>query len=306
LGRRGSRISRFAVACLASGLCGGCFATVAAARAHPVFVADNAGRIEKVTQRGAVSVVSDDPKLGQPGGITIGKGDKLLVSDFSGGSHAILRVNPGNGNVGTVSDSGKLDSPFDLAQSRKGQIYVADANAGPGGSGAVFRVDSGSGRAKTIAEGPPLVNPYGIALGGHHTLYLADDREDKGGAIFKVNTKTGAVRTLAKGAPLVDPTGLERGPGGKLYVTDYSAGPQSTGAVFRVSTKSGDVHLIRQGPPLDEMYGIDFDSNGTMWFPASPDTDDDHDVWKMKTSGSGLHGFVSSDFGAPYGVAVGD
>jgi hypothetical protein len=211
-----------------------------------------------------------------------------------------------------VSDSGKLDSPFDLAQSRKGQIYVADANAGPGGSGAVFRVDSASGRAKTIAEGPPLVNPYGIALGGHHKLYLADDREGKGGAIFKVNTKTGAVRTLAKGTPLVDPTGLERGPGGKLYATDYDGGPGDenaefgpSGAVFSVSPKSGNVHLIRQGPPLDEMYGIDFDSDGTMWFPADPDTDGDPDVWRMSSAGRGLHGIVSSDFGEPYGVAVG-
>ena len=55
-----------------------------------------------------MKVVSDDPLLGGPGGITVGKGGKLLVSDFDGGSHAILKVNPDNGNVATVTDSNKL------------------------------------------------------------------------------------------------------------------------------------------------------------------------------------------------------
>jgi sugar lactone lactonase YvrE len=298
---------------LAVGLCGGAFSALAAARAHPVFVADHDGRVERVSPRGGVTVVADDPLLGLPGGITVGNGDKLLVSDFDGGSHAILKVNPDNGNVRTVSDSGKLESPFDLAQHRKGQIYVADASAGPGGSGAVFRVDPESGRAKTIAEGPPLTNPFGLALGGRRKLYLADDKAGRRGAIFRVNTKTGDVRTLAKGAPLVDPTGLEKGPGGKLYATDYSAGPGdpndpngTSGAVFRVSPRSGNVHLIRKGPPLDEMYGIDFDGDDRMWFPAAPDTDGDFDVWRMKPSGRRLRGFVSLDFGEPFGVAVAD
>lgn len=308
------RIGLLALTCLAIVGCliGGVSAY--AAQTKRVYVADTAGRIEKLNpQTGDVKIVSDDPDLGTPGGITVGKGDKLLVSNYAPGSDPILKVNPENGNVGTVADSNKFVFPFDLAQARNGQIYVADAEAGPNESGAVFRVDPDSGRVKTIVEGPPLVNPYGLALGRHHKLYLADDKGDGQGAIFKVNIKTGGVTAIAHEAPLVDPTGLEKGPDGKLYATDYSAGPGDpndpegkTGAVFRVNPKNGNVHLIRKGPPLDEMYGIDLDSNGKMFFPAAPDTDGDFDVWKMKTSGSGLHGFVSTDFGEPYGVAVGD
>ncbi len=68
----------------------------AALGAQPVYVADNAGKVERLNPKtGKVKVVSDDPLLGGPGGITVGRGGKLLVSDFDGGSHSILRVNPG-------------------------------------------------------------------------------------------------------------------------------------------------------------------------------------------------------------------
>jgi sugar lactone lactonase YvrE len=303
------------LACLAFVVCALAGAGSAlAAKAKHVYVADNFGRVERLDPRsGDVEVVSDHPRLGGPGGITVGKGDKLLVSDFDGGSHAILKVNSDNGNVATVTDSNKLLSPFDLAETRKGQIYVADANAGPNGTGAVFRVDPDSGRAKTIAEGPPLSNPYGLALGGQRKLYLADDKDEKRGAILRVSIKTGTVRAIAKGRPLVDPTGLERGPDDKLYVTDYSAGPGdpnapegTSGAVFRVNPKSGNVHLVRKGPPLDEMYGVDLDPDGKVFVPASPDTDGDYDVWRMASFGQRLRGFGLPDIGDPYGVVVGD
>ena len=162
-------------------------------------------------------IVSDDPDLGNPGGITVGKGDKLLVTNYAVDSDPILKVNPENGNVDTVADSNKFVFPFDLAQARNGQIYVADAEAGPNDTGAVFRVDPDSGRVRTIAEGPPLVNSYGLALGRHHKLYLADDQADDPGVIFRVNTKNGAINPVADGAPLVDPTGLEKGPNGALH-----------------------------------------------------------------------------------------
>jgi hypothetical protein len=79
-----------ALACLATGV-------TSAFGAERVYIADNGGKVEKLTGNGAVKVVSDDPDLGGPGGITVGKGGKLLVSDFNGGSHAILKVNPDNG-----------------------------------------------------------------------------------------------------------------------------------------------------------------------------------------------------------------
>ena len=50
--------------------------------------------------------------------------------------------------------------------------------------------------------------------------------------------------------------------------------------MFRVNPKNGNVPPVRKGPPLDEMFGIDFDPSGTMFFPASPDTNGDFDVWR--------------------------
>lgn len=76
--------------------------------------------------------------------------------------------------------------------------------------------------------------------------------------------------------------------------------------MFRVDPKNGNVRLVREGPPLDQMFEIYFDSDGTMWFPAQPDTGGDFDVWRMKTSGKGLHGFLSSLFVRPFGIAVAD
>jgi streptogramin lyase len=277
------------------------------AAAKPVYVADNAGKVEKVNPKtSTVSVVSTDPLLGSPGGITIARNGKLLVSDFnSTGNHGILRVDPTDGTAHTIASGSPFVNPFDLAQAKDGTIYTADEGAGPAGTGAILKINPSTGNVKPVAQGNPFQNPFGIALVGERKLYVADDAAvSSRGAILRVTIKTGAVKVIAHGSPFRGPTGLERGPDGKLYVADYNAGPGMSGAIFRVNPKSGSIHTVRQGPPLDEMYGIDFDANGRMWFPADPDTDGDYDVFRMKPTGAGLHGIVSTDFGDPYGVAA--
>ena len=72
-----------------------------------------------------------------------------------------------------------------------------------------------------------------------------------------------------------------------------------------MNPKNGNVAKVRRGSPLDEGFGIDFDAQGRMFLPESPDANGDFDVWRMTRSGAGLKDFSSPDFGRPYGVAVG-
>ena len=116
--------------------------------------------VEKLNPKtGGVKVVSDDRGSAPRAGSRSGRADKLLVSTYASGSRPILKVNPDNGNVGTVTDSDKFVSPFDLAQDaqrpdlRRGRERRAERN------GEVFRVTADSGRAKTIVEGPAARQP---------------------------------------------------------------------------------------------------------------------------------------------------
>src|SRR3954454_17055334 len=284
-------------------------AAASASAASPVYITDNTspGAILKLNpQTGKVTTVARGAPLSQPSGITVANNGKLLVSDD--GAAAIFRVDPASGNVREVA-SGPFVYPFDLEQSKGGSIYVTDADAGPGGTGAVFRVNPTNGNVSTVGQGGNLLNPWGLALGQRGKLFLADDQENdsgKNGRIFKGNIANKSVRILATGGKLVDPTGLQFGPGGALSTTDYAGEPKNTGAVFLVGPATDTVKTVRSGPPLDEMFGIDFNSQGEMFVPASPDTKDDPAVFGMTASGGSLTPFLSAKLSEPYGVAVGD
>lgn len=284
-------------------------AATSASAASPVYIADNTspGAILKLNpQTGKVTTVASGAPLSQPSGITVANSGKLLVSDD--GANAIFRVDPASGNVHQIA-SGPFVFPFDLEQSGDGSIYVTDADAGPGGTGAVFRVNPTNGNVATVVQGGNLLNPWGLALGRRGKLFLADDQESSSGnngRIFKVNIANKSVRIVATGGKLVDPTGLQFGPGGDLFTTDYAGGANDTGAVFRVDPRSGNVKTVRSGPPLDEMFGIDFNSQGRMFVPAAPDTNDDPAVFRMTASGGALSTFLSAKLSEPFGVAVGN
>lgn len=285
----------------------------AATAAQPVYIvnytdgAGGPGSVVKLDPKsGKVKSVAQGAPLVNPSAITVGNNGKLLVSDD--GANAIFRVDPGTGKVRKIA-SGPFVFPFDLEQAADGTIYVTDANAGPTQSGAVFRVDPKTGKVKTVVSGPPLVNPWGLALGGQNKIFLADDNENMMGAnglIFRVNIDKKKVTPLASGGKLWDPTGLQLGPGGDLYTADYGAGPTDTGAVFRVDPGNGKVKTVRIGPPLDENFGIDFNAQGRMFLPETPDANGDQSIIRMNTAGNDLATFTSTKITEPYGVAVGN
>jgi sugar lactone lactonase YvrE len=269
-----------------------------AAAMQPVYIADygNAS-IQKLNPKtGRVKTVVQGDPLVNPSGITIANSGKLLVSDD--GANAVFRVDPATGNVAPVA-SGPFVFPFDLQQARNGTIYVTDANAGPDLSGAVFRVNPRTQQVRTVVEGPPLGNPWGLALDGPGKLFLADDT----GVILRVNTGERKVRPLAEGGKLVNPTGLGFGPGGDLYTADYRGG--ETGAVDRIDPATGRVQRVRTGPPLDENFGVDFNSQGRMFLPESPDAGGKPSIVALSAQGNDPANYLSHKLAEPAGVAVG-
>ena len=51
---------------------------------------------------------------------------------------------------------------------------------------------------------------------------------------------------------------------------------------------------VRIGPPLDENFGIDFNAQGRMFLPETPDANGDQSIIRMNTAGNDLATFTST------------
>jgi streptogramin lyase len=276
-------------------------AVPAGAGANAIYIADNGGSVLKMNPKsGKVRLLSDDPLLGTPGGITFARNGTLLVTDFGGG--AILRVDPSNGNTTQVSNAPELDQPFDLVQDKDGTIYVGETGTVP----SIVDVDPATGDADYFSEGSAhFDNPYGVDIGKHRRLYAADD-SIKDGSITEVSLKTGNAKTLVKHHGLDTPTGLEMGPAGRIFIADYAAGPNDTGAYLKVNPKSASVDPLRKGNPIDETFGLDVTRDGTIWAADSSDSPNDRPaIYRLSANGKHFKKFHDADLVSPYGVVVG-
>jgi Ca2+-binding RTX toxin-like protein len=238
-------------------------APVALAAPGDVYVADRdagpagTGAVIKVDPAsGAQQVVASGGSLVDPTGIAVDiRGfpghDTLLVADPEalGGTGALFRVDPENGNVQVISSGDRFVDPTGVT----GFLTVSDPSATPSnpnlGDGDVFFVESGNGVQHPILSGfslspsIDLVDPTGLALSASGALLIADPEAAGGaGAVFLL---TEPIRTLgsffsayAQGGSLSDPTGLAEVPTGVLghgfiAVADRSAA--GTGAVLSLT-----------------------------------------------------------------------
>jgi len=167
-----------------------------------------------------------------------------------------------------------------VAVDGKGQILVADSNAGTDAKGVLWRVHSVSG-ARTVlsdfgdpGQGPQGADPFGVALEPSGQILVTDPNAgtESKGALFRVDPDSGS-RSLVSdfGDPQQGPeepegplslVGLAVGSAGEIFVTRIDAGTESRGGLFRVDPANGERRLLsdfgrtEQGPLGQDPTGV--------------------------------------------------
>jgi len=221
------------------------------------------------------------PDFSAPYGIALEADGRILVSDFaSGGTGALIRVDPTTGARSLVSANGAPPGAPDFANPRgvalepDGRILIADGNFGT--TGAVIRVDSATG-ARTLVSangtpggGPDFTAPRGIAVEADGRILVADEQTAGGtGAVIRVDPVTG-VRTLvsangmpAGGPDFGDPEGIALEADGRILIGD-----ESVNRVIRVDPVTGARTLVSAngipagGPNFSAPAGTALEADG--------------------------------------------
>jgi RHS repeat-associated protein len=162
--------------------------------------------------------------------------------DAEGSSYQVITTIAGNGTAGFVGDGGRavqaeLSSPYNLAVSPDGSIYVADAGnyrvrrISPDG---IITTVAGNGGESVgpLGDGGPAtdapVMPLGITIAPDGSLYVTDAdpirirRVDPNGII---TTVAGGAQDRGDNGPateagFLNPVGVALGPDGRLYIAD--------------------------------------------------------------------------------------
>lgn len=125
----------------------------------------------------------------------------LVVSDVSGTSKGVVRVNPATGIGVQLAAGGNFVYPLGIAVAANGDIFVAD------NGGKIIKIDPVSGAQTVIASSYPIVCPAGIAFDNSGDLLVSDPCNEPG-AIIKVNPITGAANVVANNFGSISPNGI--------------------------------------------------------------------------------------------------
>ncbi|HEY8056572.1 MAG TPA: choice-of-anchor D domain-containing protein [Terriglobales bacterium] len=244
------------------------------------------GVVRKVdVSTGAVSVVAGTPgvhgttgdgglataaDLDSPVSVTVGATGAIYIGD--GVDCSIREVNPGDGTIQTLLGgcrAGGLQYPAALTADGKGNLYIADVQAG-----VVWRRDGGTG-ALTVFAGQLAGTGQGTALPGYPDALAMDAVGDlfigTGGEIDKVAAGSSSFTTLAK----VSEEGIWSDATGNVW----AAGPVlhrvdgATGAVSVVAGSS-QAYLGDGSSPLSAQLngrgGMAIDATGDIFLGGNP------------------------------------
>lgn len=191
---------------------------------------------------------------GEPAGVAVGPGGRILVSDVT--NRAVRIYSPRGKPVGFLgAGPGEFQAPVDVAVTPDGTAWVADAGAQQvkayDGGGRLLRAFAVSGHASGIAVDP---------VGGR--IFLSDSLSSQ---VLVYGLAGNAVGTIGAygtgGGGLVRAGGVALGSDGNVYVADAYQ------AVLQVFTPTGGLAGIvggygRNPGQLDIPLGVTADSHG--------------------------------------------
>ncbi|MGB8907429.1 MAG: NHL repeat-containing protein [Candidatus Cybelea sp.] len=152
---------------------------------HPIFVADNGGKLVKEIPRGcldATCVVTVGKGYSCPTTVSLDKSLDLYVSNTCDYGTAIYKMTPGCGNESCASIvPGDYLNPWGTASDKQGNLYVADYSHGyvkkvPAGCGGNACVVTLGGKA-FVGPGyyPWDYGPSDVTLDKHRNVYVSSD-----------------------------------------------------------------------------------------------------------------------------------
>ncbi|MER5727284.1 hypothetical protein ABT084_02810 [Streptomyces sp. NPDC002138] len=208
--------------------------------------------------------VTSGGKFTAPGDVAVEADGRILVVDsFTGGSGAVIRVDPATGDQVVLSESdGAGDPPprpVRLCVAPDGAVLVVE-QAMAGGmdlSARVVRVDPVSGARTTVTSGGDLRSPIGVAVDGGGAILVADANAFPGfgGGVIKVDPVSGAQTTVASGGAFVAPQALALEADGSLLITDNEA-LDGVGTLFRVNPATGAQQVLASGGDFKRLTGV--------------------------------------------------
>ena len=224
----------------------------------------NVVRVDRAT--GDQSLISDDPRLERPQGLTFSPAGKIFVADY--GSEKIFRISPGTGQTTVASADSEFDSPQYVDMGPDRNLYVADATVG-----SLFRIAPGSSNAVPFSSGGLLPSPYGVEVLHDASILVGDD---DGPRLVRVNRATGA-QDLVADTSSQDPylAGLTEAPNGIVYAST------SDPAILRINPETGGVSTVASDGLLHYVYDVAIAPNGKLYVTNYSSTPGDPEVLKI-------------------------
>jgi len=174
-------------------------------------------------------IPSDPVKLGMPVGIALDKCGRILVANVK----ALLRVDPLNGQIETISSGGNFQFPLGVTVASNGDIFVLNWAVLP----EVIRVNPANGDQIVISRGGKLKRHQAIAVAGDD-IYVTDVATPDGnvgvGLVVHIDANTRKQKVVSEKGLLVGPVGIAVEEGGQLIVCDhYTINPKSPDLALR-------------------------------------------------------------------------
>jgi DNA-binding beta-propeller fold protein YncE len=246
-----------------------------------IVIADNGGRgfagaLHRLPAGGVPRPIATTEPLAIPTAVVIDRDGTLVVGEIRRDAPGrIIRVDPRSGAVDVLADGWPLLTPMGLAIDERGDVLVADLDAGSrldfprgslAGSGAVYRLPRG-GTPMLLSQDCCRWNASGLAVTPSGALAVVDmgfQVFEGEGSLTLVDAMTGVQRTIATDRMLLDPAGIVAGGSGTLYLTDATNPQPGPGAILAVEPATGTTVALSTGAPITDPRGIALTADGDL------------------------------------------